>query len=159
MQPNMRGEPLSEKDKNNDCVHTLVRKRKPMSDTERRTANNLFSELQENNVPMHHTMSASWASIQCQQAGPARNTSLTSCSLCRHPSQLDQLRSMPPPQFEVFAGAPASSTNCTQIPCAHIRHATNVLRPCAPAALTCIASLLQTKSCAYFQRLRRLFCT
>ena len=47
MQPNISGDPLSEKDKNDDCVHTLVRKRKPLSDSERRTANKMFSELQQ----------------------------------------------------------------------------------------------------------------
>ena len=47
MQPNISGEPLSEKHKNNDWVHTLVRKRKPLSDRKRRTDNNMFRELQQ----------------------------------------------------------------------------------------------------------------
>ena len=47
MQPNISGEPLSEKHKNNDRVHTLVRERKPLSDRKWRTAKNLFRGLQQ----------------------------------------------------------------------------------------------------------------
>ena len=46
-QPNISGEPLSEKYNNNACVHTLVRKRKPLFAWDRLTAKiAILSELQ-----------------------------------------------------------------------------------------------------------------